>query len=107
MVETLRTVWSTVEKSTPEHQAKLRKDIADTIRRLKGRIEKKLGVPVRDNGQTATLFPSLEEQHGTPTPIEEAIRPPRFSEPVLRVYAKDFADHALRTSSPGGKIPEC
>jgi hypothetical protein len=96
VVEVLRTVWSAVETSAPDGQAKLRKDIADTIRRLKGRIEKKLGVPVRENGQAATLFPFLDGQQQSLVPSEEAISPPRFAEPVLRVYAKDFADHALQ-----------
>ncbi len=76
---------------------KLKKDISQTINRLRGRVEGRLGEPVRIGPVERLLFDHAAE--GEDDVVLPPVAPspaPRFPEPVLRVYAKDFADHALQ-----------
>lgn len=91
---TVRAVWTAVEEAGAADQAKLKKDITQTVNRLKNRVEGCLGKSVAAPKENL-LFDDLEER----APQAEAAlppAPPRFPEPTLRVYAKDFAEHALQ-----------
>jgi hypothetical protein len=91
VVEIVRSLWQAVEGTPGVDQGKLKKDISQTINRLRGRVEGRLGEPVRTVPTERMLFDQeAEGEDGVlPPPV------PRFPEPVMRVYAKDFADHAL------------
>jgi hypothetical protein len=93
----VRSLWQAVEGTPGSDQPKLKKDITQTINRLRGRLKKKLGQPVIPAPTERLLFDGTgEERPATPesAPALPPV-PPRFAEPVLRVYAKDFAAHAL------------
>jgi hypothetical protein len=92
---TLRAVWQAVESSGNVDQVKLKKDIYDTVNRLKGRIDGKLAsVSVIVPPPEQLLFDEpLEEKKTCPKVVEAR---PHFPEPALRVYARDLADHALK-----------
>ena len=93
MVELVRTIWNTVERTPRADQAKLKNEISLTVNRLRSRIAKSLSEPVALPPNGPLLFdPSLSEAELP----ERAPGPPRFPVPTLRVYAKDFADHALQ-----------
>lgn len=92
MVETVRAVWNAVEGVDDAEQAKLKKDITQTVNRLKSRVEGHLGKPVA-TPKERSLF---DEQEQTTQPTVAAPPAPRFPEPSLRVYAKDLAEHALK-----------
>jgi DNA repair protein RadC len=91
-VATVRAVWTAAEGAGEADQAKLKKDITQTVNRLKGRVEGHLGKPVAPPKERL-LFDEHESSEAV-----AAVPPttPRFPEPTLRVYAKDFADHALQ-----------
>ena len=83
-----------MDSAAESEKAKLRQDITQTVNRLKNRVEGRISKRVIA-AKEPLLFDESDEQ------IPEAVvvlRPPspRFAEPVLRVYAKDFADHALQ-----------
>lgn len=91
---TVRAVWQAVENTPQADQQQLKKNISDTVKRLKGRIDGKLGTPTVVPPTERMLFDDVVDDSMTdPLPVE---LPPRFPEPTLRVYAKDFADHALQ-----------
>jgi DNA repair protein RadC len=93
-VATVRAVWTAVEGAGEAEQAKLKRDITQTVNRLKSRVEGRLGKPVTRPNERL-LFDVHDEEKA---PLVEASVPLsalRFPEPTLRVYAKDFADHAL------------
>ena len=99
-MEAIHTLWRAVEGTPGADQVRLKKDIRQTINRLRGRVEKRIGHPVTPTPAGKTLFGEVDDR---PEPPGQGVRPPelppsrpRFSEPTLRVYAKDFADHALQ-----------
>lgn len=97
VIATVRTLWAAVENAAESEKAKLRKDISQTVNRLKNRVEGCLVKP-----KIAAREPMLFDEPGVRQIPEAVIAAPlmspipRFAEPVLRVYAKDFADHALQ-----------
>jgi hypothetical protein len=96
VVATVRTLWTAVEGANDGEKANLKRDITQTVNRLKSRIESRLRRPVPEAAEQPFLFEHLDEQH---TPETENFAPsflPRFAEPVLREYASDFASHALQ-----------
>ena len=95
VVETVRAVWTAVEGAGAAEQAKLKRDITQTVNRLKNRVEGRLGKPLAPPKERL-LFDQQDEQQPPETEIAVPSPLPRFTEPVLRVYAKDFADHALQ-----------
>ena len=96
VVDTVRKLWKSVEDNTEEiERAKLKRDIAQTINRLKGRVEKSLKSS-KPAVQERLLFDRTEEGNGRlPVPVKEHPTKPRFPEAALRIYDKDLADHAL------------
>jgi hypothetical protein len=95
VVATLRAVWQAVESSGNVDQVKLKKDIYDTVNRLKGRIDGKLGSSrvIAPPPEQLPFDEPLEEKKTCPQVVEAL---PRFPVPALRVYAKDLANHALK-----------
>jgi hypothetical protein len=95
-VATVRAVWTAVEGAGAAEQAKLKRDITQTVNRLKSRVEGRLGKPVT-RPKERLLFDVHDEEEEKAPLVEASVPPsaPRFPEPTLRVYAKDFADHAL------------
>ncbi|MGO8900905.1 MAG: hypothetical protein ACLQU5_21505 [Isosphaeraceae bacterium] len=95
-METVRKLWKSVEDNSEEiERTKLKRDIAQTVNRLKGRVEKSLksSKPV---AQELLLFDRTEEGNGrVPVPVKEHPTKPRFPEAALRIYDKELADHAL------------
>ena len=87
LVATVRAIWQAVETTPQADHQKLKQNISDTVKRLKCRIDAKLGTPTVVPPTERLLFGAVEDDSLEP--------PPRFPEPALRVYAKDFADHAL------------
>jgi hypothetical protein len=94
VVATVRTLWIAAEGTTDGEKAKLKQDITQTVNRLKKRVEGRLGRPVAIASTERQLFDELEQPSETEIAVPSPL--PRFTEPVLRVYAKDFADHALQ-----------
>ncbi len=91
---TVRAVWQAVENAPHAEQHKLKKDISETVKRLKRRIDRKIGTPTVVPQAERMLFDDVAGgSKPEPLPVEP---PPRFPECRLRVYAKDFADHALQ-----------
>jgi DNA repair protein RadC len=86
-----------VDGAAESEKAKLRNDITQTVNRLKSRVEGRLVKPV-----IAAREPMLFDEPGERRIPEAVIAVslmspiPRFAEPVLRVYAKDFAEHVLQ-----------
>ncbi len=96
MVETVRKLWKSVEDNSEEiERTKLKRDIAQTVNRLKGRVEKSLKSS-KPAAQELLLFDRTEEGNGrVPVPVKEHPTKPRFPEAALRIYDKELADHAL------------
>jgi DNA repair protein RadC len=92
VVGVIRSLWQAVEGNPGADQVKLKRDIGTTVNRLRGRIERGLGKPLAPPQVERHLF-DLPADDGAEAPVPP---PPRFPEPTLRVYAKDFADHALQ-----------
>lgn len=95
VVETVRAVWTAVEGASDAEQTKLKRDITQTVNRLKNRVEGRLGKPVAPPKERS-LFDGQDEQRAPEAEASVPPSTPRFPEPTLRVYAKDFADHALQ-----------
>ncbi len=96
VVDTVRNLWKSIEDSSEEiDRTKLKRDIAQTFNRLKGRVEKSLKSS-KPAVQERLLFERGEEGNGR-VPVPERGHPtkPRFPEAALRIYDKDLADHAL------------
>ncbi len=96
VVDTVRKLWKSVEDNTEEiERARLKRDIAQTVNRLKGRVDKSLKSS-KPSAQERLLFDRTEEGNGRlPLPVKEHPTKPRFPEAALRIYDKDLADHAL------------
>ena len=96
MVDTVRKLWKSIEDNSEEiDRTKLKRDIAQTVNRLKGRVEKSLKSS-KPAVQERLLFERGEEGNGrVPVPVKEHPTKPRFPEATLRIYDKDLADHAL------------
>ena len=94
VLETVRKVWDAVERADLADKPNLRKDITQTINRLKGRIEGKIGKPSTIPNERS-LFDLSEAPKKTKL-ISDDSSQPRFNEPALRIYDKDFAEHSLR-----------
>ena len=92
---TVRALWRATEAAPAVEKAKLKQDITQTVNRLKHKVEGRLGKRVAASPKEPLLFDDAVEQPPSPETIV-AVPSPRFAEPVLRVYAKDFADHALQ-----------
>jgi hypothetical protein len=95
VVATVRALWQAVENTGNVDQIKLKRDIFDTVIRLKSRIESRLG----SGGAVASppdrlLFDEPFDEKRLWEPVVDSR--PRFPEPALRVYGKDLADHALK-----------
>ena len=93
---TVRTLWAAAEGAKEGEKAKLKQDITQTVNRLKSRVEGRLAKPLSSTAVQPLLFDEPDEQQTPELEIAAVSSLPRFAEPVLRVYAKDFADHALR-----------
>ena len=96
IVATVRALWNAVEGANEPQQAKLKREISQTVNRLKSRVEVRLGSPVLSAPKERLLFEKAEDQSAMEMRVAVPPAPARFIEPVLRVYAKDFADHALQ-----------
>ena len=96
VVDTVRKLWKSIEDNSEEiERTKLKRDIAQTVNRLKGRVEKNLKSS-KPSVQERLLFDRGEEGNGrVPVPVKEHPTKPRFPEAALRIYDKDLADHAL------------
>jgi len=96
VVDTVRKLWKSVEDNTEEiERARLKRDIAQTVNRLKGRVERSLKSS-KHAVQERLFFDRTEEGNGRlPLPVKEHPTKPRFPEAALRIYDKDLADHAL------------
>lgn len=93
----IRSMWTEVEKAPVADQAKLKKEIAQSVNRLMSRIEGRLGQPIFTRSYEQPLFDEPVAGAATAPDSKEATLPkPRFLEPALRVYARDLADHALK-----------
>lgn len=90
---TVRTIWAAADGAAEAERANLKHEITQTVTRLKSRVERQLGKPVAA-GNERLLFDGRHQQPETEVAISTVL--PRFAEPVFRVYAKDFADHALQ-----------
>jgi hypothetical protein len=90
-------VSNAIEGAEDAKQAKLIKDSKQPLSRLKKRFKGHLGKPISTDRKEPLLFDETDENSFE---VEAAITPPplspRFPESFLRVYAQDFADHALR-----------
>ena len=95
-MDIVRKLWKSIENYPEEvEQTKLKRDIAQTLNRLKGRVEKGLKSS-KPAVQERLLFERGEEGNGrVPVPVKEHPTQPRFPEAALRIYDKDLADHAL------------
>jgi hypothetical protein len=96
VIEIVRKLWQSVEEKSEEpDQAKLKADIARSITLLRGRIEKNLGASSR-SFQERLLLRGLEEvEHQPSLPVKERLASPRFTDPLPKIYDKDFVDHTL------------
>ncbi|MCO6458545.1 MAG: hypothetical protein J5I93_24835 [Pirellulaceae bacterium] len=92
---TVRAVWNAVEEVGAAEQAKLKKDITQTVNRLKSRVEDRLSKSVGPPKELP-LFDARKVESPPLGDANESPPGPRFPEPTLRVYAKDLAEHALR-----------
>lgn len=92
VVTIIRAVWNAIENADEAGQAKLKKDFAQTVNRLKSRVERQLGKPIVVPKEGWLLG---QEERTQETVAIDAVAT-RFPEPPLRVYAKDLAEHALK-----------
>jgi hypothetical protein len=96
VVATVRTLWSAAEGAAEAEKVKVKRDITETVTRLKNRIEGRLSKPVFTPTTQPMLFDVADAEPITESEIAIPLTLPRFAEPFFRVYAKDFADHALQ-----------
>lgn len=96
VVATVRTLWNAAEVADEPKKMKLQRDITQTVNRLKNRIEARLDKSALAEPTGRFLFEESEERRIPANELAVPRHQPRFAEPVLRVYAKDFADHALQ-----------
>jgi hypothetical protein len=89
----IRRLWARIEEVEPEHQIVLKRRITEAIGRLIRRVDNDVDNLSRRSSMGTLLFPDSKDGSKTIPLMQPA---PRFEEPVLRVYAKDLATHALR-----------
>jgi hypothetical protein len=95
LLATLRSVWESVE--TQADRDSLHSEIATAVEGLKHSIEGRLSQSGIPEPTQHLLFPIRStRQPGRRTAHIDGAPASRFTEPSLRVYAKDFADHALQ-----------
>jgi len=94
VVATVRTLWEAVEDSEAVDRTRLKRDIAQVVRRLKSRIEGRLTSPA-PRKKEPSLFDGQAERHAEEARVA-APAAPRFSETALRLYDKDLVEHALQ-----------
>ena len=96
VADTLRRLWQSIEDSSEEiERTKLKRDIIQTVNRLKGRVDKRLKSP-KSAAQERLLFDHGEEGNGrVHVPEQEPQIQPRFRDATARIYDKDLADLAL------------
>ncbi len=104
LVQTLRALWVEIEAAPPEHRAMMERDITQTLKRLKVRIQDQLKQPGASRSRTGSLFEKDDESRTMRRKVEPVEPATRFSEPCLRVYDKDLAEHALRLLPHLGQI---
>jgi hypothetical protein len=89
VVGIVRSLWQAVEGTPGVDQVKLKKDITQTINRLRGRVEGRLSQPVHVEPTEGLLFDrSADGEDTTALPSDAPPPASRFPEPVLRVYAR-------------------
>ena len=90
IIETIRNLWLAVEEADNADKARLKKSITQTISRLRVQIERQLDKSA-PNTTPESLFSTLSSES------QSSLAPsPRFPEPILRMYSKDLAIHALQ-----------
>lgn len=95
ILATVDAILTATEEADAAERAGLTQDIEGTVDRLKRRVERQLGRPV-NVGDQYRLPMRESQQESDPAHSARRLSVPRFPEPVLRVFAKDFAGHALR-----------
>jgi hypothetical protein len=89
----LHSLWKDVESADEVDQIKLRREITQTINRLKSRVEKHLR-SFPQAKRERLLFDGLEDEKIAT--VSARVQPhPRFPEATQRIYDKDLVDHAL------------
>lgn len=96
VLATVRAIWIASEGASDADEAKLKKDITQTVSRLKKRIEGRLDKPVVSVKKEVSLFDKLDNRPISSKTAAVTPSPPRFIEPTLRIYDKDFASHILQ-----------
>jgi DNA repair protein RadC len=95
VLEALRRLWKSIEvESPPELQSQLKREIDETISRLKWRIEKSLRAS-RSSFKERLLFEPADEPGTALVADREEPAKPRFPQAVIRIYDKDLVEHAL------------
>jgi hypothetical protein len=96
VVDIVRKLWTSIDDSSEAIEgSKLKRDITQTVCRLKDRVEKSLRSS-KPALQERLLFDRAEDGNGRlSVPLTERRIEPRFPEVALRMYDKDMADHAL------------
>jgi hypothetical protein len=95
VVAAVRTLWTAAESSNNGDAAKLKQDIAQTVNRFTNRVEGRLGTSGTAGITSSPVWAKSDENQNPEIETRGGSSPPRFTEPVLREYANDFADHAL------------
>ncbi|OLD57308.1 MAG: hypothetical protein AUI54_03260 [Acidobacteria bacterium 13_1_40CM_2_56_5] len=93
---TVRALWEAVDAADDSQQFKIKRDISETINRLKSRVETLVGNRLVSARNERSLFEQAEHQGATEVETGVPRSTSRFTEPVLRVYAKDLAEHSLQ-----------
>jgi len=96
VVEIVRELWSFVEdRANEDERIKLKGDIAQTVNRLRGRVEKTLDSS-RPRAQDRHLPNGTDGVLARPSVCNKGRAPkPRFPQAIFRIYDKDLVDHAL------------
>ena len=95
VLEAIRRLWNSIEvESPPELQAQLKREIDETISRLKWRVEKCLRAS-RPTFKERFLFEPAAEPRTALTAAQEEPAKPRLPPQVIRIYDKDLVDLAL------------
>jgi hypothetical protein len=95
-IKSLRLLWKKVEKAQGVDQSKLKREMLETVGRLRNRIEAQLKRNLSYSTEPS-LFPLAP---GEPIPAlledQSGFIADRFPKPILRSYNKDLTDHALK-----------
>lgn len=96
VVAAIRSLWKAIESSNSPNQNQAKQDIIDSIMRLRGRVEYKLRASNAPKKKEPLLFKESEllvfQELDAPAAEVKA----RFTDPEIRVYAKDLAEHAIK-----------